>query len=745
MTNYLLTVELNIIMGRRSNIPVSLVKASEVSTEVPFNDGLPSMANFIDVNFARANRKILTRIFLKSPIQEDIYSTLEIRKIIGRENLIVIGAQMPYMNNGVHVTSTLYDYCVESGLSAEFSLILTRIFINYFIGRSFAPDTIADKFRAYRGFIDFACFQTDMRSQLTLNDLNKQFWLNFLEFVELNNNKPDQTFNDVRGVFKCFPPATLNGWLLELSCAKRNLKEADEHSSELVDAAYTDSVMYQILALCLEGFQRRIGYLKRYESLTEADMPLDWLYPGRDNRKLVEGTNRIGLKKGMTFETESSRLLIKWLKDEDIGYSILIDHFILHHKSGLIKKTNSNRFTGGIVSSLGGLANKSNDAKMLLDRFWKVTANWHGFKYPSRSRAMWNFYLKKKSSIEINIVINQIAWCLGNLLMMQTGINKEVALSIPSRSENGDSILSRSDSLFISKNEGSTEVELYGFKERGGGERKKIAFSIVKDSPIYEMLTEYEKYVKVDFEGPFFEINKKFKRNWNEAGGIADFKEIYPIFENGSLLKSINTIKFRKVFATGQLLDRIQGIKNGNDLAEKIQEDLKHGSLDVTLTHYLLKTNVGRSVIDTAIATITSEKLVDALHFKGTVALDNQHPIKKKVFLCDCEDPLKPSHDLAIADECKHYDLCLGCERSVITDFHLPYIAARIIQYEAERAKDPYIWPATFENLWCIAHDALQQYQIKNNLHGKRLVTEAWTLANNGQITLPPIINTNRL
>lgn len=50
MTNLLLTVELNIIMGRKSNIPVLLVKPSEVSTEVPFNDGLPPMANFIDVN-----------------------------------------------------------------------------------------------------------------------------------------------------------------------------------------------------------------------------------------------------------------------------------------------------------------------------------------------------------------------------------------------------------------------------------------------------------------------------------------------------------------------------------------------------------------------------------------------------------------------------------------------------------------------------------------------------------------------
>jgi hypothetical protein len=100
---------------------------------------------------------------------------------------------------------------------------------------------------------------------------------------------------------------------------------------------------------------------------------------------------------------------------------------------------------------------------------------------------------------------------------------------------------------------------------------------------------------------------------------------------------------------------------------------------------------------------------------------------------------------VAIADECRHYDLCLGCEQSIITKEHLPYICLRIIQYEAEREKDQQIWPALFEDKWCIAHDALARYIEKNKKDGRHLVDEAWITARQGRITLPPIIAPSRM
>jgi len=732
-------------MGRKSKPPITFKISSEVRTEVIPNDGLPAFANYIDVPFERKHRQSLSRLFLSIPMQEDIDDTVIFRNQIDKDSITVLGARMPYMNDGVRVSPCLYEYCLEKGFSKDFSVSLVRLVINYFQGKHFAADTLGDKIRSLRMFVDFIFSQTKIPLQFTINDIGRNIWLDYLKHVETSCVKADQVFNDVRAFFYAYEPTTLSGWLGQVSVASRKLKPNTEHTSELVDASYSDAIMYQILALCLEGFQRRISYLIRYESLTEADMPSDWLYPGRDNRKIAEGNRKLGPIKGAKFDTESRNLLKKWLLDEEVGYPILIDHFILHHKAGLIKR-NANKLGGGIVGSLNGLGHHK-ELRPLLDRFWKTTALWHGFNYPMPSRTIWQYYLKKKTANEINKVINQIAWCLANILMMQTGINKEVAMSIPSKAEDGRSILLREDSLFVSGDSSGTEVEIYGFKERGGQKRRKIIpISIAKNSPLYKMLVDYECYVKVDSTGPFFEVNKEFNHNWNRAGGLFEFTMVYPIVDdNGKQLSSIDTTIFRKVFASGQLLDRIQGVKNGNDLAEKLRTDLHHGTLDMTLTHYLLKTNIGRSVIDTAIATITSEKLAEALHFKGRIILTKDVSVKKKVFLCDCEDPTNPSHDVAIADECKHYDLCLGCERSIITKFHLPYICARILQYEEERLADPHIWTATFEDLWCVAHDALDQYVKMDMQNGQRFVDEAWISAKEGSISLPPIINTNRM
>jgi len=158
-----------------------------------------------------------------------------------------------------------------------------------------------------------------------------------------------------------------------------------------------------------------------------------------------------------------------------------------------------------------------------------------------------------------------------------------------------------------------------------------------------------------------------------------------------------------------------------------------------------MKSTASRSIIDTAIAMVTSENLMAGLQFKGKIVMAESTNIKKKVFLCDCEDPTNPTHDVAIADECKHYDLCLGCERSVITKEHLPYICYRIIQYQEAREKDPHAWTGMFEDRLNIALDALDQYGIKDKNHGQQLVEDAWDVANRSGVSLPPIVASNRM
>lgn len=735
-------------MGRKSKPPVEIVLLLDGRTEVAHQDGLPPFKSYIDVPFARSSGQTLTRLFFVMPTQEEIDDTVVLKKRM-QQDLSVLCARMPFMPSGFSVSPALYGYCSEKGFAEDLTKSLVRLVINYLQGKHLSSDSLSGKVRAYRYFVDFLAGQTRNPSQLTLPDIDKQFWLAYADALEGESAKGKyRWFCDARLLFSTYSPTSLRGWLSSITFGERNRRPSPEHISELVDAGYSDRVMYQILALCLEGFQRRIGYLKRYESLTAKDMPPDWLHPGRDTRKLAHGASYGKIRKGETRETEVSLLLSKWLNDEDDGYQILIDHFIMHHKAGLIKKHENGKYwIGGIATNLAGfLASK----KMVpqVKKFFETTAFWHGFTYRRGSNcSLLSFYLKKESAAESNTVQNQIAWCLANLFMMQTGVNKEVALSIPSKTDTGVSILMRANSLFVAVDGHAAEVELYGFKERSGNHtRKVVPIPIVKDAPLYKMLCDYERYVKVDPTGPFFEVSKHFLDNWGKAGGLKEFTTVYPISgDDGELLSSVNTPRFRKVFATGQLLDRIKGVKDANDLAEKLREDLNHGNLDVTLNHYLLKTNIGRSVIDIAIATITSEKLGEALRFKGNIIVAQGILGKKKLFLCDCEDPSNPSHDVAIASECKHYDLCLGCERSIVTRVHLPYICLRILQYEKARQADPHIWPAIFEDRWNIAHDALEQYVVKDKKNGRRLVDEAWVLAHEGCVSLPPIINSNRV
>jgi hypothetical protein len=745
-------------MGRKRTPPVTIL-ATQGGTEVPPQDGLPAFQRYIDVRGEKRERKTLTRLFFVTPSVEEIEDWMIIFQSKDAE-FTVLGARMPYMNRSVKVTQPLFEYFLAEGFSADFATDLVGLFINHLQGKHMGHSGVYTHALALRSFVDFLA--THRERPLALADIDKQIWLDYLMFCEADQRTTaKQLFNSARIFFKNYPPTSLGGWLGLVSFREANRRIASqEHTSELAEERdYSDVVMYQLLALFIEGFQRRIGYLKRYERLGEADMPTDWIYPGRRKRYVPDSEGKKGpgrersealegaawKRKREPNESETGQLLFKWLSDKEEGYQILIDHFIMHHKAGLLKENQVRGYSGGIQEMLNSHTSKNRKLAPLVREFRDTMALWHDYERDA-AKTLIRLYVKKKTAAESNLVINQIGWCLANLLLMQTGINKEVALTIPSKAENGTSILTRGDSLFISK-DGVTEIEMYGIKARAGNaQRKIIPITIVKNSPLHQMLVDYERHVKVDFDGPFFEFNKIFIDSWSTAGGLNDMRKIYQVIDkNGEQLSSIDTTRFRKVFASGQLLDRLKGIKDGNELAEKLREDLNHSNLDVTLTNYLLKSSISRSVIDIAIATITSQKLIEGIRFKGKIVLKESCNIKKKVFLCDCEDPTNPSHDIAIAEECKHYDLCLGCERSVITKFHLPYICVRIMQYEHARLLDPHIWPAMYEDRWNIAHDALDKYVVADKKHGRRLVDEARVAAREGLVSLPPIIISNRM
>lgn len=720
-------------MGTKSKHPVVIKSNNQGGTDVPPRDGLPAFARFIDIQGLEREKSALTRLFLAAPTNEDAADTLKLKE--SRPELVVVAANVQSFRSP-KPNPALFDHCRTLGFADDFATDIVRLVINYLQGKRLGKDTVSKTAAALRKFVEFLFAHSQKINTLTLTDIGRDIWLVFLEAMEADQRKHAKAiFNYSRAPFAAYGPTSHSGWLAGISFReKRRTKPSPEHTSELAETNdYSDAVMYQLLSLFIYEFERRIGYLKCYEQCSEADLPKDWSLRRGKPAKVAEG----GVDKG--------QLVRLWLKDEDAGYEAIIDHYLMHHSAGLIRRNRFGNLQGGIASTLQGLRATSETA--LVSKFQVEMGRRHGYDTAKGGVSLLNFYLKKRSPTEANSVINQIGWCLANLVMMQTGVNKEVVLTIPSKAEDGRSILNRGDTVFVKKDGTQTEAHLFGTKARTGSnsQLKVIPVIIVKNSPLYEMLVNYEKYVKVG-DGSFFEFDKRFIEHWSTASqSSGNLFESYPVTaESGQQLSSIDTRKFRKVFASGQLLDRMKNIKDMNELAETLQDDLKHGNLDTTLTNYLMKSTVGRSVIDIAIATITGGKLND---LKCKSQIEDQKPIhfKKKVFLCHCTDPQNPSHDVAIADECRHYDLCLGCEQSIITKEHLPYICLRITQYEAEREKDQHIWTALFEDKWCVAHDALSRYIEKNQTNGRHLVDEAWTSARQGRVTLPPIIAPNRM
>lgn len=722
-------------MGRKKKSLVSIAGRQLGDVTVVTDRRLPAFRRFLDISFETAIGTEVTRWFFIRPTLEEIAETSKRYESL-KGSFAVIAANIPVMHRSItSIRTPLFEYCQELGFSDQFAETLVRLLINFLIGKNYGAASIRHKAGSIEEFLICLAESKNSLSAFEITDIDRKVWLDFLGKKESDSRTSSKAhFNNVTQIFRSHEMTNLGGWLNKLRFRKKNsTNPLPEHSSELSDSGYSDVVIFQLLALFIEAFERRIGYLKRYESLAESDLPANWIYPHCSGREW-----QVFRKEGKNNKRVATAILEEWLNDKSNGYQILIDHHIMYHKLGWID--DKNRFSSRLLSFKG-------TTKNLVIEFYKAMGLSHGYRFGNGIFMLMSFYIKKNVSNMTNMIIDQIAWCLANLLMMQTGVNKEVALSIPSKHENGASVLASVNSIFVSSDGSSNEVELYGYKERiGDTVRKRIPISISKDTPLYEMLIEYEKHVKVDFDGPFFEVNKNFIAAWSKAGGIENFQDLYPFRnEDGQELTTIDTRKFRKVFATGELLSLLKDVNDANELAEKIRAALHKKNLDETLAVYLMKSKASRSIIDTAIAAITSEKLMEGLRFRGEIDLKESANIKKKVFLCNCEDPTSPTHDVAIADECRHYDLCLGCERSIITKEHLPYICCRIIQYQEARERDPHMWHGMFEDRLNIALDALDQYVTKDKRRGKNLVDEAWLIANQGGVSLPPIIASNRM
>ena len=726
-------------MRKKSKPPVVISQAVG-GTAVPPVDGLPPFRRFLDINGKQYGKKTLIRLFFVTPSEEEISATEQAYKSSTGTKMYVMASRMPWMSSGTVVSTPSFDYCQSVGFADDFSEDIVRLLINRFKGRHLGRNSLYNANYAVQQFVRFLSDRNPRPRSIT--ELDKDIWIDYLEFLSKDRRKSfENEFNAVRAVFSSYASSALGGWLSELKVKDGKRRKLAEHTSELAESTrdYSDTVMYQLLALFIFTFEQRIGFLKRYEKVTEKDMPADWIYPGRKKTKHFHYQGSLG---------DEGRLIEEWLRDTQRGYEIILDHVILYHKLGLVTRKGNASYSSPFSRKLRGYGYRGGEVrKDLYRRFLIAMGEKHGYNHEAGPRTYLDYYVKKKTAGEKNLVMNQTGWCLANLLMMQTGANREVVLTIPSLGENGESILKRGDGIFVRDGQGGeTEINLYGTKSKTGNSPEKVIDIIIaKSSPLYQMLCDYERYVKVRTTGPFFEFSKSITGVWSTAVGLADLSKTFPVLnDSGELLKTIQCSRFRKVFASGALLDRMKNVDDMNELANQLRQDLTHGNFDTTLNHYLLKSDVARSIIDIAIATIIDGKL-EELKCKSRIETNKKLSFEKKAYLCHCADPRHPSHDVAIAEECRYYDLCLGCEQSIITAEHLPYICLRILQYEEERKKDALSWPAMWEDRWCVAHDALAKYELKDKRNGARLVDEAWRMAREGLVSLPPIMSPSRM
>ena len=125
------------------------------------------------------------------------------------------------------------------------------------------------------------------------------------------------------------------------------------------------------------------------------------------------------------------------------------------------------------------------------------------------------FYLGNENK---RCVFNQIhTWTLVNILLILTGKNKEVITSIPSTTYRRNESILKHASTLADKNK-NDEIELYGFKNRSATAKTAIKrFVLSTSSAIYKELIWYEKNLKNNFEGNFFELSVTDCNKWLSA------------------------------------------------------------------------------------------------------------------------------------------------------------------------------------------------------------------------------------
>ena len=705
-------------MGKHKKFFVDIETESRKEV-LPFNKfSLPPFQKYLDVTNGRSGDQLQKiRIYFFLPGKEEIKVALNL-------GFTLVGSGENHKSESYRAIG---EYSAKK-LSENFAHQLVQLLVLRYKESNLALNTISNLCSALKHFIDFLS-TLDNHSSITIYDISFEDWMKYRAYI-INSHLKDkkQNFRAPLSIFAAYSGTNFDNTLTNIVSPKNSNYSVSKVEKPILvnDYSYSDAVMYQLLAQFVYRVERQIEYLKYYENLNIESFGTDWIDP---NTKLIDT-----VPKKTKYCSNRFQLIMIFFENEE-GFKKILDHKLMWHKLGVAPDQSFARK----MQQHGACSPEFKKKFNTYTEWEKKTHSLHG---PPPKSNVFGLYVKRSTKEDKTGNMSQLAFALANLVMIYTGLNKEVVLSWPSKI-NEKSILDGGDTLFLNPNGKNDEIEITGIKKRTGAltKDKPIRIAIVVDSPLYKMLKDYERYAKVEFNGPFFEFkSKNYERGW--GGKLELFKQYIIFDDDGNRLTAVNTTKFRKVFATNKLLEHIDNVKTPQELADRLRSDLHHQSLDITLSNYIYKSQSATSVLDIAIATITSEKIEQALSFQGEIAIDNIPDKQQSTYLCECKDPFNPSHGVSIAKKCHFYDLCLGCKQSIVCKEHLPYICYRILQYEDRRKEMGQEWGAIFEDKWIVAHDTLERYKLQDITNGEKAVNESWAIARSSNNLLPPIIMT---
>ncbi|MGZ4161927.1 MAG: hypothetical protein ACXVNF_14175, partial [Neobacillus sp.] len=608
-------------MGRKSRVPAKIQSVISSEATPPLEGGLPPIQAFIDIQNGKSGKNLkTTRFYLHTPTRTEALAAKKLGyRLVGGSSGIT----------GVE-SIAIGDYAKEK-ISELFGQELSQLIINALARKKLSQSSIESMNSSIKHFIGFlSSTKAEDLDDFSIYNISYDDWKNYCEYLEISHFKDKRNlFLRVRSIFSAFEPTSIFGSINRITSPNNKRKViSDEHmlSSFEEDGAYSDAVMYQLLAQFIFRFERQINYLKYYDELCIDSMGKDWIYPGKKSVRLKD----LNKKR----QTDDFILIDKWLSDVE-GYKRILDHKLMWYKLG---GRSGKTFVAKIHNFMA--SSESLKEKYAQYKLWEKKTH-----FPDELGVIndiFGLYVKRSASDDDTGSMNQLAFCLANIVMIYTGLNKEVVLSWPSI-VNNKSILDQKDNLFIRNDGHDREIVISGTKSRTGilTKDKPIRITIVIGSPLFNMLKEYEKYAKHNNDKPFFEFSSpSFAKTW---GGNGRFKKYHVINDNGQLIHTLKTTKFRKVFASTKMLEHLKGINTSQDLANRLRLDLDHNNFDVTLSHYLLRSQNATTVLDLAIVAITSEKIRKALEYQGSISISHKSKTERSVYLCECADPLNPT------------------------------------------------------------------------------------------------------